>query len=174
MAERQRPPWQALTAGARGSSEAAAAAATPPASPSPASPRPAPPAFPPTSASDHYQVTEVRGHRQDVEGRHFYWVAWGDSWVQQADLTPTALAEYWQLRGQEPPADPPLQRKAPGRKGQARPAAAQHRGKRAAAEQGAAGLQGAAQQAATPGGRRKSRRLAWLAATDPDSLSALD
>lgn len=80
----------------------------PPSSLLPATPPPptSPPPFPPPKGSD-WEVRRVVGHKQTPSGGMYYWVQWGDSWVQQAALREDTLRGYWQLRGEEPPQPAP-------------------------------------------------------------------
>jgi hypothetical protein len=47
---------------------------------------------------------------------HYYWVEWGDSWVPQGHLKEETLNEYWQMRGESPPAQRAAERKPASRK----------------------------------------------------------
>lgn len=84
---------------------------------------PSPPPFPPAKGSD-WEVRRVVGHRQAASGELYYWVQWGDSWVQQGALREDTLRAYWLLHGEEPPLPCP-RRKQKGGKGRGSKAAAQ-------------------------------------------------
>jgi hypothetical protein len=91
-----------------------------PRTPTPPSPAPIPPPFPPPKGSD-WTVRRVVQHRQAPDGKHYYWVEWGDSWVPQEHIEEETLSEYWQLRGESPPAPHAAERKHARRKAAANP-----------------------------------------------------
>lgn len=106
--------------GAHAGPAATASSQQQPSTPTPPSPAPIPPPFPPPKGSD-WTVRRVVQHRQAPDGMHYYWVEWGDSWVPQEHLKEETLSEYWQLRGESPPASYAAERKPASRKAVANP-----------------------------------------------------